>query len=196
MLMHRLILLCLVVFFFVNMMEFQNVEMLKRSMQQHSQIEEGLPFVGSSCVFSWRPDFTFGFGGFGTFFNRAAIQRLTRPLHCNDDASQRIEDPSFNELTCAKLQQNTIGELDVFQNGDSVFDIFYKYSALKKFCLHSDWVVGYMLTHYLHELLQQLQPMRCKRDICDSESISCHNQGPEDMDKFVQDRFSFSASSA
>ena len=165
------------------------------SMQQHSEYVEGLPFVGSSCVFFTRPEFSFGFGGFGTFFNRAAIHQLTQPIHCGENEAQSLEITSLSQgLICAKLQQNIIGELDVFRDGDSVFDIFYKYSGIRQFCLHSDWALGYMLTNYMDKDLQQLQPMRCKSEVCDLESVSCHNQGPDEMSKFVQDRPSFSSS--
>ena len=159
------------------------MENLKRSMQQHSRFVDGHPFFGAGCVYDKNLGFDFAYGGYGTFINRAAILQLTQPIYCDDENA-------FNKLSCASLQRNTIGELDVFWNGDSALDLFYKYSATRQFCMQSDWALGYMLTHYLHENLQQLEPRRCKRTACDMDSITCHNHGPEDMEKFVREHSS------
>jgi len=171
----------------------QNLENLKRSMHQHSDFVEGRPFVGAGCAYDKSLGFVFPYGGYGYFFNRAAIHQLTYPINCDDESLQH-GDNFVNKLSCANLKQNTIGELDVFQNGDSALDIFYKYSATRLFCLHSDWAVGYMISHYLHENVQQLEPRRCKTTACDMESIACHQHGPEEMESFEQALISSSTS--
>jgi hypothetical protein len=61
-----------------------------------------------------------GMGGAGTFFNRAAIERLSEPLYCDNPTHESMI------LTCARLQDDRVGERDVYQQGDSVIDIFYK----------------------------------------------------------------------
>lgn len=39
----------------------------------------------------------------------------------------------------------TIGEEDFFEIGDSLNKVMYKYTReVKNFCLHSDWVIGYL----------------------------------------------------
>ena len=94
-------------------------------------------------------------------------------------------------LSCNSLRQNFIGELDVFQNGDSVLDLFYKYSAKQQFCLHSDWALGYMVSLYLHTDISKLvEPQRCSNHHkCELLfSITCHNHGPEDMQNFARER--------
>ena len=161
-------------------------------MQQHLGFVEDLPFVGSGCVFKYG----FTFGGFGTFFNKAAIHQLTQPMYCNDSVSSRqlpnhVVSSDSMASSCKNLQQNIIGELDVFQSGDSALDLFYKYSATRQFCLHSDWALGYMITSYLHmHNISKLRPQWCKGRKCDLASITCHNHGPEDMEKFARDHAS------
>jgi hypothetical protein len=170
----------------------KDIENLKHSMQQHSEVVENLPFVGTGCVFN----FGFAFGGFGTFFNRAAIHQLTQPIYCNEgvsslrEQSNHVESSSFMTSSCNNLQQNVIGELDIFQDGDSALDLFYKYSAIRQFCLHSDWAMGYIISRYLHMNISKLKPQRCKGHMCDLSSITCHNRGPEDMETHVRERSS------
>jgi hypothetical protein len=90
-------------------------------------------------------------------------------------------------MACANLRQNRIGELAVFRNGDSAFDLFYKYSASRHFCMHSDWAMDYMITYYSGQgrVLGQLRPRRCKDDPCDERSITCHNHGPKEAMEFL-----------
>jgi hypothetical protein len=173
----------------------QDIENLKNSMQLHSDFVEDLPFVGSGCAYAYGIGFIFPFGGYGTFFNKVAIHQLTQPMYCVDgetfrQQSNRVENSDFMTLSCNSLQQNIIGELDVFRNGNSALDLFYKYSATRQFCLHSDWALGYMVSHYLHQDISYLKPQRCRRHKCDLESITCHNHGPEDMEKFVREHSS------
>ena len=178
------------VFVFSNnntLLAHQNLENLKRSLQQHSRFVDGQPFFGAGCVYDKNLGFDFAYGGYGTFINRAAIHQLTQPFFCDNENS------GFNKLSCASLERNTIGELDVFRNGDSALDLFYKYSATRQFCMQSDWALGYMLTHYSHENMQQLEPRRCKRTACDMDSITCHNHGPDEMEQFVREQSSIPA---
>mmetsp|Transcript_44144 Transcript_44144/g.79182 ORF Transcript_44144/g.79182 Transcript_44144/m.79182 type:complete len:400 (-) Transcript_44144:171-1370(-) len=157
-----------------------DIEKMKHQMLQGKRMDG--PFVGSSCYIGYyKIGFHFAFGGFGTFFNRASIQRMTQPIFCDE----RQGESEFTKSACANLQKNQIGELDVFQQGDSVFELFYKYSAIQHFCLHSDWAMGYMITYYSGGELHQLQPRKCRRPPCSSGSITCHNQSPKKMEEFV-----------
>ena len=158
--------------------QLQDMEKVKSQILQAKNNDR--PFVGASCVFK-QGGFLFAFGGFGTFLNRAAIQHMTQPIFCDE----RQGENKFMKSACANLQKNEIGELDVFQQGDSVLEIFYKYSALQHFCLHSDWAIGYMITFYSGGSLNPIKPRQCRTTPCTRGSITCHNQTPKDMSDFT-----------
>ena len=150
------------------------------------------PHIGAGCTFHYASaGFKFAYGGFGTFFNKASVERMTRPIHCNDDdegqegGGEEENNKEYMKSICKTLQENRVGERAVYQPGDSVFDVFYKYSALDNFCMHSDWAMGYMISYYSGGELQQLDPKRCRKHPCNGRSITCHNHGPMDMEKFV-----------
>ena len=159
--------------------------MEKMKQLMHKSSDNAIPFVGAPCTFR-KGEISFAFGGFGTFLNRASIERMAGPIFCDDECQQ--ESP-YMDLVCANLQQNRVGELELFREGDSVFDIFYKYSALNKFCMHSDWALGYMISLYsggsLNQIGYQINPHQCHLDPCTLESVVCHNQGPNDMIEFT-----------
>lgn len=92
------------------------------------------------------------FGGYGVFFSKGSLKRLIQPLYCNDDASE------FERGSCNKLlyKENnsyplnaTIAEERFFEIGDSLNQVFYKYTReIEHFCLHSDWFLGYIANFY------------------------------------------------
>jgi hypothetical protein len=89
--------------------------------------------------------------------------------------------------TCAHLQDNQVGERDVYQQGDSVFDIFYKYSAMLDFCMHSDWAMGHMINAYSGSSLEKIgQCMHRGGGGCPLDALYCHYQSPEAMKNFAQ----------
>jgi hypothetical protein len=144
------------------------------------------PRVGNPCAggtMSVVKGWLAGMGGAGTFFNRAAIERLSEPLYCDNPTHESMS------LTCARLQDNRVGERDVYQQGDSVFDIFYKYSAMVDFCMHSDWAMGYMINAYSGSSLEQfgqcLQRLGRGND-CPVDALYCHYLSPESMKNFAQ----------
>jgi hypothetical protein len=159
-----------------------DVEKMKELMNQR---DNAIPFVGAPCAFKMNT-IMFAFGGFGTFLNRASIERMSSPIFCDDERQQ--ESP-YMDLVCSNLQQNRVGELELFREGDSVFDLFYKYSALEMFCMHSDWALGYMISLFsggsLNQIGHQANPHQCHIDPCTSKSVVCHNQGPNDMIEFT-----------
>ena len=119
--------------------------------QNDNDDEDNSGMVVAGCVirsrlhhFKW----TFPFGGWGTIFNRGALEALLKPLYCNstNDTS------SWSARICPKLQKDRIGEYQVYQEGMSLADIMYTYVRREPyanhaswslgFCLHSDWVWG------------------------------------------------------
>ena len=82
------------------------------------------------------------------------LAQWIEPIVC--DRNEEAEDASTpmpprtlaSSSACPALEENRFGEAAVFRPGMSVLDLFYKYSAIAEFCLHSDWLLGYMLTYY------------------------------------------------
>ena len=135
--------------------------------------------------------FPIAYGGFGTILNKEAVQQLSEPIYCSG--------PEQNEAICAQIKADNVGEASVFQDGMTAFELFYKYSALKEFCMHSDWLLGYMFKYYLsHPQLaegdQTLMGMKAYPSCgnvtistgevrpCTQFSDTCHNQNPKDME--------------
>ncbi len=95
---------------------------------------------------------TVPFGGYGTFFSKGSLKRLIQPLYCNENSLE------FERDVCNKLLNKesndypvnaTIAEEKFFEIGDSVNQVFYKYSRdIEHFCLHSDWFMGYLANFY------------------------------------------------
>ena len=91
--------------------------------------------------------FTVPYGGFGTFFSKGSLKRWTQPLYCNNTANE------YENNLCQKMLRKsehsypisaTIGEEKYYVTGDSLNDVFGKYTHLEKnFCFHSDWTFGY-----------------------------------------------------
>ena len=92
---------------------------------------------------------------------------------------------------CEILHANRVGEYDVLQQGDSVFDVFYKYAGLRDFCMHSDWIIAYMINTYsgtsLHKIGECNVGWWGKYKPCGLGIMSCHYQSPEAMKQFAQD---------
>mmetsp|Transcript_8320 Transcript_8320/g.17971 ORF Transcript_8320/g.17971 Transcript_8320/m.17971 type:complete len:389 (-) Transcript_8320:355-1521(-) len=144
--------------------------------------EDDVPFVGSGSVLQLGRyhGFRAPHGGFGTFFNKAAVQELTQPIYCDE----RQDGSDFMKNACEKLRLNVAGELDTFREGDSVLNIFYKHASHPQFCMHSDWQIGYMIENYSRTILEQILPPS-RRHWCAEESVTCHNQSPKNMEAFV-----------
>ena len=104
---------------------------------------------------------TFPYGGFGTFISKGSLYELIQPLHCNQTTTTTTMEPKCQKLLFHQNNNNgentrlsyplsaTIGEGTYFKNGDSLNQIFFKYSRqVEYFCLHSDWFMGYMANFY------------------------------------------------
>jgi len=160
-----------------------DIENMKDQMFQNGTDDS---LIGAACSFG-RGGIQFAYGGYGTFLNKASILPLLQPIYCDE---RQDDSNKFMQSTCDNLQQNRVGEIDVFENGDSIFDIFYKYAARADYCMHSDWLVGYIVTYYGGGISQLVHNSargnKCSIDICDEKSVTCHNQSPVDMAEFVQ----------
>jgi hypothetical protein len=93
----------------------------------------------------------------------------------------------------------------------SIFELFYKYSALKDFCMHSDWLLGYVLKYYLPNSSQNdeqralvgLESYPSCGNItksgeirpCVEHSDTCHNQEPRHMEMLALHSFAKSPES-
>lgn len=113
------------------------------------------PFVIAGCMMRWNVimhNFTIPFGGFGTFYNRAALIRFTKPIHCPSD-------DEFSRHVCQTVNANRVGEGPLFRNGMSVVDLMYAYVQRQPyldvanwdevgFCMHSDWALSYFINFY------------------------------------------------
>jgi hypothetical protein len=96
-------------------------------------------------------NFSFPYGGWGTFVSRAALENWMRPIHCTPASTttttnssrtettarrlQEFEEPRpsiekdpFVSHACGRLSENRIGEANVFRNGMSVSDLLYAYT--------------------------------------------------------------------
>lgn len=101
-------------------------------------------------------DFRFAYGGLGTILTKAALERLLRPIDCENTESS----DDFAMLACWRLQQNIVGEAAFFRNSMSILDLMIAYSDLlpfsdtshwsneTSFCFHSDHAIGYFLAFY------------------------------------------------
>lgn len=163
--------------------------------------------IHAACLF--RRDgylkWAFPYGGFGTVFTRGSLQRLIRPIFCRNDRTVRGPgDDTFTQGVCDSIHRNRIGERPLFREGMSVAELFHDYSALKMFCLHSDWLTGYIARYYLlsepgndipelgeyneelHNML--VWPMECgNRTLkCRNGSDACHRQTPANMEAFAK----------
>ena len=110
--------------------------------------------------------FTFPWGGFGTWFNRAAIERLVFPVRCGNSnntsdsprgmvgatgSSNHWRSPSwgprFESLVCKRLAEDRMGETRYFRPGMTVSELGAHIGHASN-CLHGDWVLGYLVNYY------------------------------------------------
>ena len=149
-----------------------NIGGLKSSLPKMYPSDQARVIAGYLIRFGHKRDFfTIPHGGFGSVFTRATLVNLLRPITCYfNETNQTDTTPveatppfsnqdDFDALVCWRLQQNMIGELDVYRPGMSLLDMMHEYSiaapylkatqkGIKFFCLHSDWVWGYMVNYY------------------------------------------------
>jgi len=118
---------------------YVNLGLLERRVRGGGGAE---PRVWAGCLVRWpvmQVNFTFPFGGWGTFFSRGALRRLVRPIRCADARSAGA---------CEQIRRNVLGEAPLFRDGMSVADLMGALTARAPFCYHADWVVGYIVNYY------------------------------------------------
>ena len=152
---------------------------IEEATRQMAHVHDGhSPYLGSPCKRKYAY-----VGGAGLFFNRASIKRMTRPIFCDD----RQED-SMRSI-CERMKSDSrVSDYDLFQEGDSVFDISYKYSAIRDFCLHSDAAMATMINLYSEGGLSQFGPLciGSPAQPCPTRGvISCHGQNILKMNAFT-----------
>jgi hypothetical protein len=111
-----------------------------------------------------------------------------------------------HQAICSQIKKSTLGESSIFKDGMTVFQLFYLYSSIENFCLHSDWLLGYVLEFYVDALSDMSQPGDTNHQTleaieaypscgnltetsgairpCTMNSKSCHNLGPRDLEFF------------
>ena len=104
------------------------------------------PKIYAGCLFEQNLKanirWEFPYGGFGTIFNKATLQRLVQPINCN--VRDKYKDP-FNARACDFITENSIGEMEFFKEGMSISNLYSTYAShSRNLCLHSDWLIGYM----------------------------------------------------
>eukprot|EP00934_Nitzschia_sp_Nitz4_P002545 Nitzschia sp. Nitz4//scaffold10_size219509//79751//82157//NITZ4_001421-RA/size219509-processed-gene-0.235-mRNA-1//1//CDS//3329532899//2535//frame0 len=140
---------------------------------------------------------TIPFGGYGLVLSKGYLDKLSRPIHCPDDAA----------MCHAIRKTNHLDERSLFQDGMSVSQLMNTYATAQPFqlwsnwttgfCLHSDWLWGYVSNFYnvsdhvgdpTYETVPQArmnaylgseidvgQPDKPRR-ICDFQRGNCHSQ--------------------
>ena len=122
---------------------------------------EGEPLVMAGCLVRQpvkQLNFTFPFGGFGTFISRGALQELYRPIYCDPSAPEYRQ--ALHEDKCKQLDRDLVKEKHFFKDGMSIMELMHSYVTLPRYtdvrnwdvdnhyCLHSDHAFGVFLNFY------------------------------------------------
>lgn len=162
-----------------------DLNIIEEKTGEFKAIADGSVEVLGSCLFeeSGFIKWPFSYGGFGTFFSKASIQQLIRPIHCeNTDENEGDQD------VCKSIQLGRLGESKLFHEGMSIAELFHDYSSLKMFCLHSDWLLGYIARYYLFSDVKGIEQYPTCGNVnsvnmtCHVGMEACHHQTPETME--------------
>lgn len=98
-------------------------------------------------------NFTFPYGGFGSFLSKTSIQRFQERINCRKEEYSQI---------CKRIDENIVREKQFFKNNMSVFDLMFEFvrteeyvnirSWRKGFCMHS---VSFVWRNYISFQYQQ-----------------------------------------
>jgi len=198
----------------VNLSKIQDYLLLLDSSSVEQSISPlSTPVVFAGCRVRWpinMINFTFPFGGYGTFFSKGALQRMITPLYCNHTATG-VEQEACERLVLSRKGGSNLGESALFKPGMSVGDLMGEFARSDRFCVHSDWAIGYFVNFYnisrhavddgvwfnqehrmddvkearLHTIDRSeiYRPYQCHSDgaQCSSSSLICHRASPEIM---------------
>ena len=188
---------------------FINVKLFNNYMREEA-VDPAIPMVYGGCLIykKWKIgagakrttiEWNFPFGGYGLFFSKGSIERLIYPLNCKIDGSNDpyIEPKSlkpelrqFEIESCKQLNLNYAYEKDTYQQGSSISDIAAQLSARNDFCMHSDWLTGYLATYYplstydksTGQHIHQYRNKQCvfeRTKKCGQSEHICHYQNPK-----------------
>ena len=171
---------------------FLDLNQVRRYMTHQALYAKGRPLARAACVIQEdrhsEITFSFPYGVYGTFFDKNALHDMIRPIRCvtSNDIS------AFNKRICSTLKEDRVGELRLFKEGMTILQLFHKYSTIPVYCMHSDWILGYILKYYLLQesaLLGMDTYPRCGTMTsvatelpCEDTFTSCHSMQPEDME--------------
>jgi len=195
---------------------FINVRHFNTYMNEAEKIDPSIPMVYGGCLIqkTWKfgagetrtsLDWNFPFGGYGLFFSKGSVERLIHPLHCKLDGKDDtyIEAPSSNaELqqfeieSCKQLNLNYVNEIDTYKQGSSISDIASQLSARNDFCMHSDWLTGYLANYYPLSTydnstglnIHQYKNKKChfeRTKKCGKDEHICHYQNPKSFKRMT-----------
>jgi FAD binding domain len=172
---------------YFNMELLQQLELQHRKPQQEAYVAAGCRITTQN-----EPMTNFAFGGFGQIYSRRSLERLTRPIFCGKEYSNKESsnqpvslsalpidgnnnDTVFEKNACRRISENLIGERQYFQNGMSISDLLLDarvsvepYTDFPNwkdggFCFHGD--------HYLANLANVYGIASTMDAIQDSEMI-------------------------
>ena len=119
------------------------------------------PLVMAGCLVRQpvnQLNFTFPFGGFGTFVSRGALEELYRPIYCDPTAPDYRQ--ALHGDKCKQLDRDVVKEKHYFKDGMSIMELMHAYVTLPRYsdvhnwdvnnhyCLHSDHAFGVFLNFY------------------------------------------------
>lgn len=150
-----------------------------------------IPVAYSGC----RENLITNMGGFNLFLSRASIQRLITPLTCAPRKTNARGLSSISEweaTICKQLEENVLGEYELFYPGMSLSDIAFEFASKKQFCLFSGWFMKYLITQYHLSIIAEdgkrihpyFETKNCASNgdmYCKIDSHICNWQTPESM---------------
>jgi hypothetical protein len=194
---------------------YVNMDAMVKSLRDAYPIDEnhvvaGCPLGSPKGIIA----FVFPFGGFGSILTRGALERLMKPIYCDGRATK----DDFTRFACWRLNLNHVGETAYFQEGMSVGDLMYKYSAELPFtrlnewngtgyCFHSDHALAYFFNFYhigaplknakltdklrgKHSYERLVGESECENEKqkCNAEARICHYIQPEQMESLYSEQ--------
>lgn len=110
-------------------------------------------------------NFSFPYGGWGTFLSRETLRRLATPLVCNHTSKVSSDDNTvegFQEHACRRLKENGVGEQEFWKPNQSLLNVMTQYTfdqpysayntsvwdGKPGFCFHSDTLLAYFGNYY------------------------------------------------
>lgn len=138
-----------------------NTFLLRQTLQQRYPSHQPYYVAGCQLEFLKAMHLAFPHWGYGSFFSRAAIQRLLHPIHCDANARNPRDSAALQNyatLACARLEQNAMGEHQFFREGMPLYQLMFRYSTMQHytdamswnagFCFSAEQALAYFVQHY------------------------------------------------